>query len=266
MSRGIYLFCLTPGSPLQDIALRGMDEDHPLLSVAIADFSAVVSEVALEDFTGQNANERLGDVVWVAPRAIRHENVILAIMDRTTVLPVRFGSVFSSLEVLVSSLQGQRDAYMDFFRTAAGKSEWTLKAFVDTSQARPAFLAARLQAAKEQLDSLSPGMRYFQEQKIKTAVNGEIRLWLSGLSGQMTEFVRELTPDFRERACQSKELTQRDDEMFFHAAILVPDSDRQTLFDRVDAWNGDHASSGLQLELSGPLPPYHFTPVPDSQE
>ena len=264
MSQGIYLYCLTPGGPLPDVAGSGIDETHPLFTVTAGDFSAVVSVISLEDFAGREASERLGDVLWVAPRAIRHENIILAIMNRTTVLPVRFGSVFSSPEVLVESLEGQGVSIKEYFRTTAGKSEWTLKTFVDTKQARLALLESRFSAEKGHLSSMSPGLRYLQEQKIRAAVNVELRSRLADLSRQMTHFVRKLTPDFRERASQSQGLTDDEDEMFFQAAILVPDSERQTMIVEVDGWNADHRSMGLSLELSGPLPPYHFTPVPDA--
>ena len=38
------------------------------------------------------------DLAWVAPRALRHEEVILTVMEQGPVLPVRFGTVFSSLD------------------------------------------------------------------------------------------------------------------------------------------------------------------------
>ncbi len=265
MSQGIYLFCLTPKNPLLKIEGMGIDESHPLCIEAIADVNAVLSAVSLEEFCGQEARERLADLAWVAPRALRHEEVIMTIMRQAPVLPVRFGSVFSSVDVLAAALERHRDALSKFFLGTAGQKEWTLKAYVDMPQARSQILETRLAAGKEQLAKLSPGIRYFQEQKIRGAVDREVTSWLKGLADDIMTSVSELSSAFSDRRLLSPELTGRGDEMFFHAALLVPDHCAEQLLRMTTEWNASHESMGLHFESSGPLPPYHFTPVLDMQ-
>ena len=261
MSTGIYLFCLTPAYPLPEIAGKGIDELHPLFVETIEGVAAILSVVDPEDFSGPDAQERLEDLSWIGPRALRHEEVIMAVMRQSPVLPVRFGTVFSSLEAAVEPLRRRQDVLAKFFLDTAGKKEWTLKGYVDMPQARLQIMAARLAAEKEQLERLSPGKRYFLEQKIKGAVDKATSSWIKGMGEEIGKYARETSVGFSECRLQSREVTGRDEEMFFHGALLVPDGSVAVLERMTDDWNKHHAAQGLQIDLYGPWPPYHFAPA-----
>ncbi|PIP37171.1 MAG: hypothetical protein COX20_02350, partial [Desulfobacterales bacterium CG23_combo_of_CG06-09_8_20_14_all_52_9] len=159
MSLGIYLFCLTPAIPHPEIAGKGIDGEHPLFVEVIGVVAAILAEVNIEDFTGPEAQEKMEDLAWVAPRALRHEEVVLTVMEQGPVLPVRFGTVFSSRAAAAEPLRQRQDVLMKFFQDTIDKKEWTLKGYVDQPQARARMMAARLTAEKEQLAGLSPGKR-----------------------------------------------------------------------------------------------------------
>ncbi|MBI4763684.1 MAG: GvpL/GvpF family gas vesicle protein [Deltaproteobacteria bacterium] len=265
MRIGIYLFCLTPEKPLPEVTGTGIDGEHPLLVEDIGMIAAVFSEVNLEDFTGPEAQARLEDLAWIGPRALCHEEVIMAVMEHVPVLPVRFGTVFSSLEAMKEPLRRHRDTWSSFFRNTAGKKEWSIRAYVDRVQARSQIMNWRLAEEKGQLESLSPGKRYFLEQKIKGAVEREVTSWLKGISEDILNIVQEVSLSFSERRLLSREVTGLDSEMFFHGAFLVPDHSVDVLQGLTGDWNSHHEAQGLRLELSGPWPPYHFAPVLDMQ-
>ncbi|MFA5179694.1 MAG: GvpL/GvpF family gas vesicle protein [Syntrophales bacterium] len=259
-SRGIYLFCLTPAASLLEAAGTGIDGEHPLFVEVVGDIAAVLSAVELDEFSGPGAKEKMENLAWMAPRALRHEEVIMAAMDQGAVLPVRFGTVFSSLTALEEPLRQRREVLKKFFHDVAGKQEWTLKGYVNLSQARARVTAARLAAEKEQLARLSPGKRYFFEQKIKGAVDKATTSWIKGMGEEIGKLAKEASVSVSECRLQSREVTGRDDEMFFYGALLVPDESMDILERTTDEWNKQHESQGLQVELSGPWPPYHFTP------
>jgi len=261
MNPGIYLFCLIPGSPLRSIAGTGIDGEHPLFVEVVGDVAAVLSEVNLDDFSGPEAKEKMEDLAWVAPRALRHEEVVMAAMAHGPVLPVRFGTVFSSLAAAAAPLHQRRDALDKFFRDTAGKQEWTLKGYVNLPQARARMTAVCMAAEKEQLAGLSPGKRYFLEQKIKATVDKDVAAWLKEMGRDILIIAREASLGFSECRLQSREVTGRDEEMFFHGALLVPDRSVAALEGAMDAWNTRREAQGLQIGLSGPWPPYHFAPV-----
>lgn len=265
MSSGVYLFCLTPGTPLPELAGTGIDGLSPLVAEPVAGVVAITAAVSLEDFRGPEARARLADLAWVAPRARRHEEVILSILRQAPVLPVRFGSVFSGLAALAAALEPHRAALAGFFLETAGQQEWALKAYVDLPAARARLLATRLATEQAQLAGLPPGKRYFQEQKIKTQVDLEMRAWLRGVTDEITALVAPVSTTTAAGRLLAADLTGRADEMIYHAALLVRVEDVERLHGLTAVWNAGHASLGLQLEASGPWPPYHFTPVLNTQ-
>jgi len=115
VSMGIYLFCLTPAVPRPEFAGTGIDGEHPLFVEVIGDVAAVLAEVNIEDFVGPESQEKMEDLKWVAPRALCHEEVILTVMEQCPVLPVRFGTVFSSMEALAAPLRGHGETLAKFF-------------------------------------------------------------------------------------------------------------------------------------------------------
>ena len=261
MSQGIYLFCLTPAVHCPEIAGTGIDGEHPLFIEVIGDVAAVLAEVNIEDFTGPEAQQKMEDLAWIGPRALRHEEVVLSAMEQGPVLPVRFGTVFSSRAAAAEPLRLRQDVLMKFFKETIDKKEWTLKGYVDRPQARARMTAAQLAAEKEQLAGLSPGKRYFLEQKIKGAVDKDVAIWLKEVGRDILNVTRKMSVGFSECRLQLRDITGRDEEMFFHGALLVSDGSVAALERMTDEWNKRHKSQGLQIELSGPWPPYHFAPV-----
>jgi hypothetical protein len=181
-------------------------------------------------------------------------------MEQGPVLPVRFGTVFSSLAA-AEPLRQRQEVLMKFFGDTIDKKEWTLKGYVDRPRARARMTAARLAAEKEQLAELSPGKRYFLEQKIKGAVDRDVAVWLKEMGRDILRVAREASAGFSECRLQSQDVTGRDEEMFFHGALLVPDGSMAVLEGMTNEWNKRHEAQGLQIELSGPWPPYHFAPT-----
>ena len=118
---------------------------------------------------------------------------------------------------------------MKFFQDTIDKKEWTLKGYVDQPQARARMTAARLAAEKEQLAGLSPGKRYFLEQKIKGAVDKDVAIWLKEMERDILRVAREASVGFSECRLQSRDVTGRDEEMFFHGALLVPDASMEDM-------------------------------------
>ena len=108
---------------------------------------------------------------------------------------------------------------------------------------------------------LSPGKRYFLEQKIKVAVDEGVAAWLKEMGRDILSVAKKMSVGFSDCHLQLQDVTGRDEEMFFHGALLVPDGSRAALEGMTDEWNRLHEAQGFSIELSGPWPPYHFAPV-----
>jgi hypothetical protein len=260
MRNAVYLFCIARSSLLPAIEGTGLDDQSPLFLHSCMDITAVASFVGLEEFCGPAAESGLQDISWVAPRACRHEEVVEQVMRCSPVLPVRFGTIFSSLESLEKRLCEHHDRISGFLDEVAGKEEWAVKGLLDRTKAREDIRRALLAVEAECLDAMSPGMRYLHEQRIMADAEKELRAWLTEVTKEIVHDLNCYAVSFRERMVLSRDAVGDDRDMLLNWAFLVPPSCAEYLRARINRANSDHFDRGLAFMLSGPWPPYSFSP------
>jgi hypothetical protein len=173
---------------------------------------------------------------------------------------VRFGTLFSSQESLAEFLDRHRQTIAQFLERVADQEEWSVKGLLDRTQAGQALMSASLSAQQEQLAALPPGTRYFQEQRVRSAAEKELSLWLNETCRQVANDLRKQASDFRECQVVPRERPESGTEVVLHWAFLLPGGATAAFRRQVDQVNEQHATSGLVFELSGPWPPYRFVP------
>lgn len=255
----IYLFCLARSGQLTAFEGTGMDGRRPLFQWNLRDISAVLSMASLEEFSGPSGESRMEDLAWVGPRACHHEAVIEGMMRHSPVLPTRFGTLFSSLESLEKLLKRHYDTISGFLDRVTDKEEWAVKGLLDRDKAREKLFSTIL-ATHEGALSLSPGMHYFQEQRIQAEFEKELSRWLKVVLKRIASDIARHASDFSERRPLSQEVTGKDMDMVLNWAFLVPRNAMADFRAEIDQANADHARQGLVFELSGPWPPYSFCP------
>ena len=258
---GIYLFCFARPPMPPVLNADGLDDRYSVSHQVFKDIMAVLSKVSIEEFCGPSADSRMKDISWVGPRACRHEEVIEKAMRQSPVLPARFGTIFSSLEGLEKLVEMHHDTIRQFLDEVADKEEWSVKGLIDKAKAKEELCLVMLSAEAERLASLSPGKRYFEEQRIRNNVEKEVNNWLKEVcKGIGKEFGR-FASDFCERKVLSREATGLDADMILNWAFLIPRDLVQDFRSRADEVNEDNKQKGLTLEVSGPWPPYSFCPA-----
>jgi hypothetical protein len=264
MERGqtaLYLFCFACADLLEELEGVGVDGQHPLsIFRCLGDLCAVLSEVDLEDFCGEAAELHMRDLAWVGPCALRHEAVVEEVMRRSPVLPVRFGTLFSSQECLAGFLDRHSAVISEFLERVSGQEEWSVKGLLDRRQAGRALASRSLAAQEAQLAALPPGRRYFLEQRIRADGEKELGLWLEETRRQVASNLMKQASDFCECAGMPRPSPESDTEVVLNWAFLLPKGASAAFRARIDRLNEDQATRGLILELSGPWPPYRFVP------
>ncbi|MEO0631336.1 MAG: GvpL/GvpF family gas vesicle protein, partial [Planctomycetota bacterium] len=97
----LYLVGLARSGELGSFNVPGLDlrETSAAYTVTLdlgeTPLDAVVVDVPASMFVGEDAERRLHDVVWLRPRAERHERIVVTARAAATIMPVGFGSVFS---------------------------------------------------------------------------------------------------------------------------------------------------------------------------
>ena len=257
----LYLFCFARAHLVGELEGTGVDGSHSLWVFRTStDLCAIVSEVPLEDFCGAAAELRMQELAWVAPRALCHEEVVEKVRRQSPVLPVSFGTLFSSRESLGEFLGLHHQTISQFLDRVGDQDEWSVKGLLDRKRAGRSLISESIAAQQAQLDALPPGTRYFQEQRIRAAAEKELSRWLSQTCRQIASDLREQSPDFCVCPVVPREPPESGIEVVVNWAFLLPKSSAPAFRARIDQLNADYAPQGLVFELSGPWPPYRFVP------
>lgn len=200
------------------------------------------------------------DLTWMGPRACRHEAVVEQAMRLSPVLPARFGTLFSSRESLEKFIRKHHAAVRRFLDRVADKEEWAVKGMLDRKKAREEVFSTLLARSNQDLSSLSAGIRYFREQRMLAEAEKELDSWLRGICNEVMGDLGRRAVDFRPRRVLSQSAAENNLEVVLNCAFLMPRSAVVELRARTNQANARYAPRGLIFELSGPWPPYSFSP------
>ncbi len=263
MKRAIYLFCLARSGRFAPLQGRDVTGKTPLLSRDFAGITAVVSRAAIEDFCGPRAQARMRRLKWVAPRACRHAAIIQRVMRVSPVVPARFGTLFSSLKSLEAFVRRHRDALSQFLNRVADQQEWSVKGRLDRRRARAELVPACAGPVRSMTSRAHLGSRYLQEKRDRAAVERGLNSQIEQICNSMARNLAAAASDYRERPVLSSTGSGRDTEIILNWAFLVPRSSTAIFRAQVQKANSELGHFGLTFDLTGPWPPYSFSPALD---
>lgn len=255
-----HLFCLIrPGlmPPLEASPVAGWG---PLFLQPYLDVAAVLSAVSLEEFCGPAAEIRMQDLSWIGPRACRHEEVIEQVIRHSPAFPARFGTLFTSTDKVELLLKRHYTVISEFLDYVAGKEEWAVKGLLHRTTARRAARSIRLAGQEKRLASASPGTRYVQEQRLRAQADRELNRWVAEICGEVANDLSARACGFCERRVIANHAADEDMDVMLNWAFLVPRAAVADFHSRIGELNACHAGRGLVFQISGPWPPYSFSP------
>ena len=233
----LYLYGISgaSGPKRKKILSPGIDGDHPVEAVPCGDFTCWVSAVDPTHFS-QEINRNMENLDWLALHGVRHQQVVAEIAAATTIIPARFGTVFSAPQALLKNIQGRSPALKKALTRIANADEWGVKVIAEQRQAQPAPASAR------------SGKEYLRQKATRLKKPPD----LSGIK----EFVAALEKIATDSASTGK-ISGVQPDLLWQATFLVR-RDRRKQWDRalkafVKQWGGSR-----RIEVNGPWPPYSF--------
>lgn len=259
----LYLYCLAGPAcvamvkQLSQQESAGIDERFSLLTLERDGIVAVIGEIDAGEFNEQN----LQSMEWVGPRAYRHAALVEKIMAVSSVLPVKFGTIFDSAESLTRLLTQHRERIAAFLEKLRGESEWSIKAYLDEERARSSVRATNpaIQARFAAMSS-APGARYLQQKQIDVMLDAALRVWVADQARIMSDALQAHAVETAELRLLSSEASGRPECMVFNGGFLVADPALPAFRAALSALQEAGRKGGLTLELKGPWPPYNFCP------
>jgi hypothetical protein len=236
---GWYVFCVVRDGALD---LPGTE------LVREGDLAAVVTRVPLQEYGEAALRENLNDIAWLEDAARRHEAVLDQALAVTTVIPMRLCTIYRDEDAVRGMLATEHDGLADALDRLAGHTEWGVKAFA----CRDAEVSA------ERFAGLSEGEAYLARKRARLDAREQadelVRACVEDAHARLSELAAEALVN----PLQSRELTGREEAMVHNGVYLVEDAASDAFRAAVDELCREHGERGVELELTGPWPPYNF--------
>jgi hypothetical protein len=248
-----WTYCVIWDENAVEVA-SGFEGVAPGTSVeAICDgqLAALVSPVPLAEYGDEQLRQHLEDLEWIERTARSHEHVLEAVLQETTIVPLRLCTLYRDTDGVRRLLREHRAAFRDGLSRVDGCLEWGVKVFADT-QPEPSDMVAEPTSAESRGTSY---LRRRQNERALAEKASEVRARcvdvvhqrIAGLARAST-----INPP------QHPEVHGREQAMLLNSAHLIERDRRQELEQVLAGLQEEWATLGFLIELTGPWPPYNF--------
>lgn len=229
--------------------ILGVDDEHLISTHQCAGLKAIISSVALADFTGDIGENNVQNIAWLTPRACRHALVIDKLMEQGPVYPLSFGTLFSGLSALEREMTERSADVLAVLQQITGCQEWSLEATLDRKQAVDVLLTEGLQTGRFSLPEAA-GRRHLEEQKLRRQLTAELNDWLTDCLTSLHNDLQPLTRDFRSRRLL--------DDKVLQWAFLLPVAQVVAFQHQVSVMANRYEVYGFRFRVTGPWAAYSF--------
>lgn len=243
-ARGLYLYGLVPhGVQLGDV--RGI-AGEPVEIVPHARLGLVVSEVVVEVLAG--LDDESSDPAMLGALARCHDEVVrTACAAAGAVLPFRLGTVLTDRDAARRYLDDRAEALYPAMQQVAACQEWGVT--VHEPATEPPAPADPIASA----DPGRPGTAYLARRRQEIARAGARR-------DARRQAMSHVEGELRAKAIDVAAGRYRQPDVVFDESYLVRRDAEPAFLETVDRCGDLLLEQGLQLQLSGPWPPYSFAP------
>ncbi len=240
-----WAYGIVAGSWSPPRSLRGVD-GSPVELVRHDDVAVLASPVPTVAFSAAVLERRLEDIEDLAELARAHDAVLHSALATTDVAPLRICTLYANREAVADSLRANGDQFRSVLARLRDTTEWGVKGFraaptPDAPTRPPASGAEYLARRRAQRAAQEAGTT------IAETAAAEVHEALSARAAASS-----LAPP------QDPRLSGRATEMILNGAYLVARVEAESFAALVEEQERRHAGDGLELELTGPWPPYNF--------
>jgi hypothetical protein len=263
MSIAFYVYCIAESAATEQLradSLPAAIEDGAKLEwISVATLAALVSEVPLAMYSEERLSEHLTDATWTAIRAMRHETVVEYVAKRTSVVPLRFGTIYlerAGIERMLAEKSGELEEIIEHLR---GREEWGVNVYSDRTVLMSSITSVSpvLRELVERAEQAPPGQAYLMQKKIDALRVDEVRTAVNRIVDHIEEKLKEQSDDGRRLRILKVETTEHG-ELKAKFAFLVKRSGFDEFREAAERLAQENQAAGVRLELTGPWPVYNF--------
>lgn len=262
---GLYAYGLVGQSPEQ-LQSVGIDQKHNVYSVTGRELCVMVSKIDIDVFQDQVKQvfaelTTSADQRGTAALLQAHEDVVDSLMEWTDVVPFKFGTILKDEAAAAKMLQDNEEQFKNLLTKCTGKAEWGLKVYADqqafiqhTTRVEPTF-----KAMEEKRATLSRGAAYLLGKKMEEVVKDDVAARLTQVSETIFQELEKSAYEAKLIKTLPRSLTGNRKEMILNTVYLVEREKGAHFCKQGARLREQYAAMGLDLEVSGPWPPYSFT-------
>jgi len=262
----IYVYCVMDRMPVLKTRDRGPGTGDRLPSPVLLDLVAhdglyaLVGRVSAQDFSEENLPARLKDLNWIAEKVKLHERIVEHAMQHGCVIPLKFGTVFSSEDNVHSMLEAHAGEFRRNLAALAGKEEWGVKVYCDRQRLADDVRARdpRMIDLERQIAAAPKGRAFLLGKRRADTLSAAVDATIASLSQEIFDRLTKQSVRSRINPPLPAEVTGRKEEMILNSASLVLRESVPSFLDAADSLKESLGSRGALIECTGPWPPYNF--------
>ncbi|HEY4385990.1 MAG TPA: GvpL/GvpF family gas vesicle protein [Ktedonobacteraceae bacterium] len=184
-----------------------------------------------------------------------HQLVIEKVMERFTVVPVKFGTMVESKDEIVKFLEKGYALLSDMLEKRKGQIELDIVAWWELPEILPILSRQNSQIQEKQQEIAQKGDRASEEDKI--LLGQYIQQALSTEKVGYQQLISQMLQQEAEDVCMHNQL---DDQIIFNAAFLLEKQNEASFHRAIDTLDQD-LQGRLHFRVVGPLPTYSFSTI-----
>jgi hypothetical protein len=259
-NNNLYLYCFFRGGSYLSHQ-KGVDGVNQTFVVSYKEINALLSPVSSSEYNEVVLEQRIQDLEWLTPKVRYHEEIIRHAMEKSDVLPIRFGSIFTDVEKVLSILNTGYNEFSSYFDFINDKEEWGVKVYTEEIESEK--IASTVEAIKQldkQIASVKPGQAFLLKKKRENLIRMQTDDYLRRLSGELYDRMSSWAIKGCRNKVLSKQATGKDARMILNAAFLLNKKDVDIFKGNLNILALDCQSDGIFFQISGPWPCYNFCP------
>lgn len=261
-----YVYCVGSADELQPLSEEDLpppiepERERNFIFVNRAGLTALASRVPLADYSEEALSARLEDATWTALRAMRHERVVEFMARTSSVVPLRFGTIYLTCAAIEEMLDEKREELLSIIERLRGREEWGVNVYCDRRKLLENIvsLSPRLRALEDEAVRATPGQCYLMRKKIEAMRADEARAEIKRVSCRIEERLSEESDGAARLRVLKDEATEHG-ETVAKFAFLVSRERFNDFRAAAEKLADENIQAGFKLELTGPWPAYNFT-------
>ncbi|MGM7701467.1 GvpL/GvpF family gas vesicle protein [Pseudalkalibacillus sp. Hm43] len=242
-------------------SLQGFDGETELYMIEDRQITAILCALDPDDYSEEIIKSKIDqDMEWLKSKAFHHHETLISLYKvYPDIIPSSFCTIYESEQNVKKTIRENEDKLMDIFDSLDGNQEWNLKIYLDEKKWKGQGDSPAVEEMRRNLDSLSPGKRFFEKKKLDQLIEQEMEKEKNTLCEDVHDRLKKYSQKAEVKRNWNKDVTGMNERMAWNSVFLLPDQTVDSYLEEIKSLQKDLNPQGWKFEVSGPWPAYHFS-------